>query len=330
MSTIFLGGDSAKPKTASSGYAAQIDIINDIWGFCPTSAPVQKCGLPGSCVDSHACSKGCGFTDDSSLPTITWYSSSTAALTSSTRGPTPSSAPTTKPAVSTTSPPNTSSVSEPTASASSSATGSNGDINSNNDIDINSGNTNNTNSSNSNTFNINNPNTIGAIIGGVVGCLALICIAVVLVIWLRRRYRKEKNESDPKPTSKSSSSSSSSSSSTFPFSPNPSIKDMIDQTGGDYTFPRDGAKEVEALPPKYPIPAAVHVSSREVKYPPVYEVENREYRRGGWIPSSGPRELPGGRSPKEMENNWLQNMPVELPAGSVYWKGQHPREGVPF
>ena len=72
MPTIFLNGDSSRPKTASAGYAAQVDIINDIWGFCPTSAPVQKCGLPGSCVDSHACSKGCGFTDDSSLPTITW------------------------------------------------------------------------------------------------------------------------------------------------------------------------------------------------------------------------------------------------------------------
>lgn len=77
MSTIFLDGDSSKPKTASAGYSAQIDIINDIWGFCPTSAPVQKCGLPGSCVDSHACSNGCGFTDDSSLLTITWYVDST-------------------------------------------------------------------------------------------------------------------------------------------------------------------------------------------------------------------------------------------------------------
>ncbi|KAJ4397959.1 hypothetical protein N0V85_006410 [Neurospora sp. IMI 360204] len=375
MSTIFLGGDSSKPKTASAGYAAQVDIINDIWGFCPTSAPVQKCGLPGSCVDTHACSKGCGFTDDSSLPTITCNdycmtalltatsgldpftylacakspstehylvfttkqaitplpvpttkSTSTAAPTStSTRGPTTSSAPTTKPAVSTTSPPETSSASEPTASASS-TTGSNGDINSNNDIDINSGNTNNTNSSssnnNNNTFNINNPNTIGAIVGGVVGCLALICIATVLVIWLRRIYRKEKKESGPNSTSKSSTSSSSSS--LFPFSPNPSIKDMIDQTGGNYTLPKDGAKEVEALPPKYPVP--VHATSREAKHP-VYEMENTEYR--GWMPSSGPRELAGGRSPKELDNAWVHKMPVELPAGSIYWKRQ-PREGVPF
>lgn len=105
---------------------------------------------------------------------------------------------------------------------------------------------------------------------------------------------------------------------------------MIDQTGGDYTLPRGEAKEVEALPPKYPVP--VHVTSREVKYPPVYEAENTEYRgrdRGGWMPSSGPRELPGGRSPKELDNTWVQSMPVELPAGSIYW-GRTRGEGVPF
>ena len=109
---------------------------------------------------------------------------------------------------------------------------------------------------------------------------------------------------------------------------------MIDQTGGDYTIPlpKDGAKEVEALPPKYPIPVYANVTSREVKYPPVYEVANTENRGGYQMPSSGPRELPGGRSSKELNssNRWVQNMPpVELPAGSVYWKRSH-REGVPF
>lgn len=76
---------------------------------------------------------------------------------------------------------------------------------------------------------------------------------------------------------------------------------MIDQTGGDYTLPKNGAKEAEALPPKYPIPATIHVTSREVNYPPVYEIDNTEYR-GEWMPSSGPRELAGGRSPKELDS----------------------------
>lgn len=67
----------------------------------------------------------------------------------------------------------------------------------------------------------------------------------------------------------------------------------------------------------------------EIKYPDIYgsergigaptyavqELEHNEYR--GWKP---PQELAGVRSPREMADTWVKSMPVELPAGSVYWK----------
>lgn len=68
----------------------------------------------------------------------------------------------------------------------------------------------------------------------------------------------------------------------------------------------------------------------EIKYPDVYgserglgaptyavqELEPTEYR--GW---KAPQELSSMRSPRELSNTWVESMPVELPAGSVYWKG---------
>jgi hypothetical protein len=71
-STIFASGDGSKPRTANSGYECRVDLLNDLWGFCPTTViAATDCGLAGACVDSFDCSKGCGFTK-APLTTFTW------------------------------------------------------------------------------------------------------------------------------------------------------------------------------------------------------------------------------------------------------------------
>lgn len=73
LSTVFLGGDVSKTRTANPGYDCRIDLSAKLWGFCPTTViAASDCGLAGSCVDNHACSKGCGFTN-LDLTTFTWY-----------------------------------------------------------------------------------------------------------------------------------------------------------------------------------------------------------------------------------------------------------------
>ncbi|KAK0701399.1 hypothetical protein B0T21DRAFT_263208, partial [Apiosordaria backusii] len=70
--TLFSTGDASKTRTANNGFDCRIDLVHDLWGFCPTSViSATDCGLAGSCVDKHKCSKGCGFTNPS-LTTFTW------------------------------------------------------------------------------------------------------------------------------------------------------------------------------------------------------------------------------------------------------------------
>jgi hypothetical protein len=69
FSTIFLTGDSTKPRTANAGYDCRVDLLHDLWGFCSIAA--TDCDLAGSCVDSFSCSRGCGLTD-TSYTTFTW------------------------------------------------------------------------------------------------------------------------------------------------------------------------------------------------------------------------------------------------------------------
>ncbi|KAK3896706.1 hypothetical protein C8A05DRAFT_39747 [Staphylotrichum tortipilum] len=64
FSTIFLGGDATKTRTANNGFDCRVDLLHDLWGFCPSTViAATDCGLAGSCVDNFSCSKGCGFTD---------------------------------------------------------------------------------------------------------------------------------------------------------------------------------------------------------------------------------------------------------------------------
>ncbi|TEY86425.1 hypothetical protein BOTCAL_0009g00520 [Botryotinia calthae] len=57
----YSNGDVEIPRTAESGYACREDTANNLWGFCPnTIAEATNCGFVGYCVDDGTCSTGCG------------------------------------------------------------------------------------------------------------------------------------------------------------------------------------------------------------------------------------------------------------------------------
>ncbi|MCV5185639.1 hypothetical protein OFB79_25830, partial [Escherichia coli] len=71
--TVLLSDAESKTRTAIPGYAFRIVLGVLLWGFCPTAViAASDCGLAGSCVDNHACSKGCGYTNQD-FTTFTWY-----------------------------------------------------------------------------------------------------------------------------------------------------------------------------------------------------------------------------------------------------------------
>ncbi|KAK4153341.1 hypothetical protein C8A00DRAFT_33894 [Chaetomidium leptoderma] len=206
LSTIYSSGDARKMRTADLGFDFQID--GGLWALCPTTAAaVQDC-LVGACFDKFLCSKGCGYTDrtlgtisctNSKIPfcstailthqkavepvtnfacgadddvdvymgfttdpdpadlTTTSKSVPASTTTSSERGITPP--PTQSSVQSRTEPPSSSSTSGPAADANTQPSG--GGV----------------------------ANNVGAITGGVVGCVALLCGFGLAAVWLMRRNR---------------------------------------------------------------------------------------------------------------------------------------------
>lgn len=70
----YLNGDPKLIRTANSGYNCRVDTVHALWGFCPTTViAATDCGLAAACIDSYACSDGCGKTTDSKTTTWTWY-----------------------------------------------------------------------------------------------------------------------------------------------------------------------------------------------------------------------------------------------------------------
>jgi hypothetical protein len=69
----YLNGDPKLIRTANSGYNCRVDTVHALWGFCPTTViAATDCGLAAACVDSYACSNGCGKTTDLEATTWTW------------------------------------------------------------------------------------------------------------------------------------------------------------------------------------------------------------------------------------------------------------------
>ncbi|KAK1999306.1 hypothetical protein LX36DRAFT_574579 [Colletotrichum falcatum] len=68
----YYDGDPTKPRTADAGFGCREDIAHGLWGFCPTTVlAATDCGLAGNCVDSHSCRFSCGKTGIKGLTTFT-------------------------------------------------------------------------------------------------------------------------------------------------------------------------------------------------------------------------------------------------------------------
>ncbi|KAL2147655.1 hypothetical protein VTI28DRAFT_8109 [Corynascus sepedonium] len=209
MSTVWRTGNSHMVRSAEPGWDVRIDLEQNLWGFCDrTFVGTTQCGLAGRCTDSFSCSTGCGRTTEGDFPTWTCSGStpycSLNYLTLSENGgpftyiacnsnadvktywawttnetpPSSSSEPSTSedPSSETTarqasqpttgSPRNTASGADPTSDPNTESTASDTD-----------------NSASKNDLNIS------AIIGGVVGCVALICACVLFIYWMRQRSK---------------------------------------------------------------------------------------------------------------------------------------------
>ncbi|KAF2801753.1 uncharacterized protein BDZ99DRAFT_577436 [Mytilinidion resinicola] len=216
----FLTGDPTKPRTADG----RVDVENSLWGFCPSTViSASDCGLAGNCVDSHACSKGCGAVGNTKITTFTCGNTgdfcSTALLTARpdqtysyiacgkvattdhllaafTTGDSPTSTPT--PSSSFPTPRSTSSLPSSTLqTALSSSLGSSSSIATTSLATTTSSPTASSSTSSflalpqnsqSSTTSTPVPTTnISAIVGGVIGGLALLCISIIVIFWLRCR-----------------------------------------------------------------------------------------------------------------------------------------------
>ncbi|TGO66442.1 hypothetical protein BOTNAR_0061g00150 [Botryotinia narcissicola] len=168
----YSNGDSEIPRTAEPGYVCREDTIDNLWGFCPnTIAEATNCDFAGYCVDDGTCSTGCGR---SSLTQIQCTNAmpycSTALLVSEEQTYTYltcATSPTTNfyltvSSASGSQEPTTQYYSTIVVATSSSTPGT------------------------QSTSAKASPNNVGAIVGGVLGGLALIFLIVVALIFLKR------------------------------------------------------------------------------------------------------------------------------------------------
>ncbi|KAI1483229.1 hypothetical protein F4774DRAFT_427611 [Daldinia eschscholtzii] len=201
MSTCgYQDGDPSKSRTAEPDYDCRIDTANRLWGFCPTTvAFARDCGLAGACVDGAGCSGTCGFEDIMSISTIYcsetdldkgfcstaiidagedqtfWYIACGAEETQIIYLPTPTIPITTTQLIAEPSSTGVTTEEDTVAESSSYST----DTTSNSDPEP-------------TTTTSERPTTTtntGAIVGGVLGGLALVCGTVVAVVYILRRSR---------------------------------------------------------------------------------------------------------------------------------------------
>ncbi|KAK4038805.1 hypothetical protein C8A01DRAFT_17114 [Parachaetomium inaequale] len=228
LDTIYLNGDPRKSRTADFGFDFRIG--DRVWAPCPVTVVKSDDCMVGLCVDNFLCSKGCGFPDRTTLSTlrctrdanqfcstafltiqkaadpVTNYACANdvsednymgfttdpplvEALTTSTSTTFPLSTTSTSSEPSITRGPAQSSIRSSTKPPSSSPTSGAG---ADQDTASNSAGASNATSP---------PNNTGAIIGGVAGCLALVCGFGLAVVWLLRRNRNANAESGSAPSS---------------------------------------------------------------------------------------------------------------------------------
>ncbi|KAK3937336.1 hypothetical protein QBC46DRAFT_356757 [Diplogelasinospora grovesii] len=202
----YLDGDPTKPRTANAGFDCRVDTKNALWGFCTTTVTAATdCNLAGSCVDNHQCPSGCGFTDQTELPTCTCEQTnfcSTALLTVGVdqtysfiacgAGPSTDHYMITPTAVSATSTSSSPSQSPSLISPSSKPSSSGQTTTSNQPLLPASTVVSSAQTSTTSPSEGGSGNNTGAIIRGVIGGLALICGSAIAAIYILRRYNNNR------------------------------------------------------------------------------------------------------------------------------------------
>ncbi|KAJ6779661.1 hypothetical protein PWT90_08907 [Aphanocladium album] len=217
----YLDGNPTHFRTANSGYNCRFDTANSLWGYCPTTVVrAVDCGLAGACIDQHDCKKGCGnlqgklttftcnsdqycstallaFGTDQSYSYIacggksgvdSYFVTPTAAATTTT---TTQDTKATQPAPLPTATPEPKQTSTTPVTTSSSASGNTGG--SNGGSTTSAGPTSSTTgpaTSSTATSQGSGSNNTPAIIGGVIGGIALLCLFGLAAIYLIRRDKK--------------------------------------------------------------------------------------------------------------------------------------------
>ncbi|KAH4801682.1 hypothetical protein HBH61_191910 [Parastagonospora nodorum] len=200
-------GDPKNPRTADPGFDCRVDAKNGLWGFCPTTVALPvDCGLAGVCVDSHSCTKGCGrLTRRTDITTVSCESTQFCSTVLSIAGrdqsyeyiacgakagtdrlfPSPNAASATTTPSSPTSVPSTSftiSISQSTPTPLETSAGS------------------------AETSVTTDPNSIpskqestniGAIVGGVLGGLSLVCLTILGTVIIRRKHGAQEKAISP-------------------------------------------------------------------------------------------------------------------------------------
>ncbi|KAK4098654.1 hypothetical protein N658DRAFT_212674 [Parathielavia hyrcaniae] len=210
LETIYSTGDVTKRKTAAFGFNFQVELgghthRQGLWGFCPVELEAPTNCLTGACFDDFGCSTGCGLVGVTQYSTISCRSKlcSSAILT-----------PESKVAASYTYyacgdehgpdvyygftvdfPPTSSTTSTTSTSSSTSASTSQQSLSpgpaitsgpSQSDSPSNTG----TSVPNTQSSLENTAISTGAIVGGAVGGLAVLCSFAFAVFWLVRRNKK--------------------------------------------------------------------------------------------------------------------------------------------
>ncbi|KAF7938242.1 hypothetical protein EAE99_001914 [Botrytis elliptica] len=182
----YSNGDIEIPRTAEPGYACRENTIDNLWGFCPnTIAEATNCDFVGYCVDDGTCSDGCGRSSltqiqcTNAMPycstallvseeqTYTYLTCATSPTTNFYLANPTSSSVSTVSSASGSQLPTTQYYSTIVVATSSSAPGTQS-------------------TSAQSTSAKASPNNVGAIVGGVLGGLALIFLIVIALIFLKR------------------------------------------------------------------------------------------------------------------------------------------------
>ncbi|KAF1969438.1 hypothetical protein BU23DRAFT_476798 [Bimuria novae-zelandiae CBS 107.79] len=201
-------GDPQSPRTAQPGYECRVDTANGLWGFCAaTVISARDCGLAGVCVDSRSCTEGCGrLFDRADITTFSCERSQFCSTVLLINGPdqsfeyiacgaegrtdrlfpVPNTAEATATSSRSTSVPSnslTNSASQPTAtvvqttsvpiSTSSSVTISSSVSSASGSIP---------------TSSKQEPMNLGAIVGGAIGALTVICLTILGIVLIRRKH----------------------------------------------------------------------------------------------------------------------------------------------